>query len=82
MSAKKLSAKITRQNQLTIPNEIINFLSLQEGDTLNFTILDDSTVLIKKSAMSSQGNQAALNFSMLPWMLEEIEDDYDEIPVS
>lgn len=82
MATKKLSAKLSKQNQLTIPNEIINLLSLQEGDTLTFNILDDSSVVIRKSTMHTQGNMTNLEFILPPWMVEESETDYEDAQIN
>jgi antitoxin PrlF len=43
---KKISGKITRKGQVTIPHEIRNFLGIEEGDRIAFIIKDNQEVVV------------------------------------
>jgi antitoxin PrlF len=51
-------ATLTREGQTTIPKEIREALRMKPGDRMTFTLLPDSTILVRvknKSAMSVAG---------------------------
>ena len=41
------ASKLTSKGQVTIPAEVRNHLSLQPGDTVEFVVLENGTVMVR-----------------------------------
>ena len=72
---KKQIAKITSKGQITVPKSVRDYLNVSEGDYLEFTILDDSTVNMHPASKKIiEAEQMIDRLHTLTTELSDIED--------
>ena len=75
----RYSAKLTSKHQATIPKEIRENLHLESGDQIIYELLQDGTVIIRKSSPLDLEYLLAVDKTMNEWASEEDEQAYKDL---
>jgi len=75
----RYSARLTSKYQATIPKEIRKQLQLESGDQIIYELLQDGTIMIRKSSPLDLEYLLALNTTMNEWESDEDEQVYKDL---
>lgn len=75
----RYSAKLTSKYQATIPKEIRKQLQLESGDQIIYELLQDGTVIVRKSSPLDLEYLLALNTTLNEWESDEDEQAYKNL---
>ena len=71
--------RLTSKNQTSIPKEIREALALESGDTIVFEVLEDNTVIVRKSYPADFEYLNAVTSALSEWETEEDEKAYKDL---
>lgn len=77
--ATRYSAKLTSKYQATIPKDVRKQLQLESGDQIIYELLQDGTVVVRKSSPLDVEYLRALNKTMNEWESDEDEQAYKDL---
>lgn len=75
----RYSSRVTSKYQATIPKEIRKFLHLESGDELQYELLPNNTVIIRKTSPLDLDYLQALNYTMNEWETDADEKAYKHL---
>jgi AbrB family looped-hinge helix DNA binding protein len=75
----RYSARLTKKYQATIPKEIREHLHLKGGDEIQYELLPDNTVVVRKTGPLDLDYLEALNSTMSEWESDDDEQAYKNL---
>ncbi len=77
--SSRYAAKLTSKYQATIPKEVRKQLHLESGDQIVYELLQDGTVIVRKSSPLDLEYLRALNTTLNEWESDEDEQAYKNL---
>ncbi len=75
----RYSSRLTSKHQATVPKEIRAQLKLESGDEIVYELLEDGTVVVRKSSPLDLDYLHAINATLNEWESEEDEQAYKNL---